>query len=244
MEGDIPSVDIRIRAKQLENKGVEDLRDALDDFNQVTGLVNSGNRELFLKAILLVSDPDAFKQRDDNLTLEEEEQKMLELDSEPEKPDSKPNTRFPQFWRYDRHKWGHLPWPLWRIILLCAIGAVVQGWDEAAVNGAQQWYQAAFQKFIDVPSGLSNAIRPQPGIVGLINGAPYLCCVLSCWLTPFLNDKLGRRGTIFLCAIFSVAFAFAQAFAQTWWELLIYRLLMGIGKSLLTQQFLPRHILP
>ena len=30
-----------------------------------------------------------------------------------------------------------LPWPMWQLVLLCGLGAMVQGWDEAAVNGGK-----------------------------------------------------------------------------------------------------------
>ncbi len=34
----------------------------------------------------------------------------------------------------DWSKWRQ-PWPLWRLVAICALGAAVQGWDESAVNG-------------------------------------------------------------------------------------------------------------
>ncbi|KAK5083271.1 hypothetical protein LTR70_008238 [Exophiala xenobiotica] len=232
MDSEIPSVDIRVRAKLLWGKKLPALQGTLKDFYCATGIkILQGDSELWGKAILLVQNPKAFPDPDGDhgLKLTGEEEKMLELDREPRKKKPKREGRFPTFEKNDYKKWRHLPWSLWRIIILCALGAATQGWSEAAVNCAQQWFQPAFQKFIDVPHDLHNQVDRQPGIVGLINGAPYLCCVISCWLTPLLNEKLGRRGTIFWSTIFSIASPILQLFAQSWWELFIYRLLMGVA---------------
>lgn len=51
----------------------------------------------------------------------------------------------------------------------------------------------------------------------------------GCWLSDPLNFYLGRRGTIFLAAIFCLLPVLGSAFAHTWEQLLICRLLLGIG---------------
>lgn len=157
------------------------------------------------------------------LQLTEREQNYLERDRID-------NTDEPRNWKTDMKKW-RLPWPLWRLVILCALGALVQGWDESAVNSAQLFYQPAFKIYIggEGHSIPPHGITPQPWIVGLINSAPYLCCVFSCWLTQPMNAIVGRRGTIFVACIFSAAFALAQAFSQSWEVLFIFRFLMGLG---------------
>lgn len=101
--------------------------------------------------------------------------------------------------------------------------------SEVVVNGAQQWYQVAFHTFIDNTTLDGKFYAGQPEIYGLINSAPYLCCVLSIWLTPWLNRKLGRRGTIFWSSLFSVLSPVLQALSRNKWELFAFRLLMGVG---------------
>ncbi|BGP66112.1 hypothetical protein NBRC10512v2_007507 [Rhodotorula toruloides] len=67
-------------------------------------------------------------------------------------------------------------------------------------------------------------------ILGLINGAPYLCCaVLGCWLTAPLNNWLGRRGTIFLTAFISAAACIWSACTSTRWNLFAARFVLGLG---------------
>lgn len=147
---------------------------------------------------------------------------MLDLEAEPTKHPPKPKSRWPRLVRPDLQKWHSLPAGVKHVIIVCGLGATVQGIDQAVVNGAQGLYLSAF----NVPLAGSKGYT---WTAGLINAAPYLCCVVTCWLTPWLNSFLGRRGTIFWCAMFSIFFAFAQFFAQSWEELLAFRLLMGIG---------------
>ncbi|MCJ1427554.1 Solute carrier 2 (Facilitated glucose transporter) member 8 [Sticta canariensis] len=149
------------------------------------------------------------------------------------KRDEIDTTDEPRTWKTDKKKW-RLPRPLWRLVTLCALGALIQGWDEAAVNSAQQFYQPAFKMYIEnndtsTIDALSSNIPGRPWLVGLVNSAPYLCCVLSCWLTQPLNAVFGRRGTIFIASLFSAAFAFTQAFSQSWQVLFAFRFLMGVG---------------
>lgn len=49
-------------------------------------------------------------------------------------------------------------------------------------ESAQVYYQDAL------------GIKGKDGWVGLVNGAPYLCCAFSCWLNYPLNKLLNRRG--------------------------------------------------
>jgi len=52
----------------------------------------------------------------------------------------------------------------------------------------------------------------------------------GCWLSDPLNYKLGRRGTIFFAAMFCLLTVIGSGFAQTWQQLLVCRLLLGIGE--------------
>lgn len=70
-------------------------------------------------------------------------------------------------------------------------------------------------------------------LVGLVNAGPYIgSALIGCWLSDPVNFYLGRRGTIFISAIFCLITPIGGALTQTWEELLITRLLMGIGMGL------------
>lgn len=114
------------------------------------------------------------------------------------------------------HRWDQ-PFMLYFLCSLCAGSAIVQGMDQTAVNGAQEFYYDTF--------GIDD-----PLMRGLINGAPYLCSALfGCWTSPYLNNWVGRRGTIFISCFFSVATGFWMAVADTWYNLFIARLGLGLA---------------
>ena len=52
------------------------------------------------------------------------------------------------------------------------------------------------------------------------------------WLSDPINDIIGRRGTIFLAAIFSLLAPIGSACTQHWGELVACRILLGIGMGL------------
>ncbi|KAJ5749675.1 Major facilitator superfamily domain general substrate transporter [Penicillium manginii] len=123
------------------------------------------------------------------------------------------------------HKWRQ-PKALYFTIILCSIGAAVQGWDQTGSNGANLSFPDAF----GIPE--DGNVRNQ-WLVGIVNAAPYIASAcLGCWLSDPCNRILGRRGTIFISAIFCVITPIGSAFAQNWQQLFIIRLLLGIGMGL------------
>ncbi|KAJ5918825.1 hypothetical protein N7454_009969 [Penicillium verhagenii] len=123
------------------------------------------------------------------------------------------------------HKWRQ-PKALYFTIILCSIGAAVQGWDQTGSNGANLSFPEAF----GIPGDKS--IKNQ-WIIGLINAAPYIAsAVLGCWLSDPINRILGRRGTIFISAIFCVLTPIGSALSQNWHQLFVTRLLLGLGMGL------------
>lgn len=63
--------------------------------------------------------------------------------------------------------------------------------------------------------------------------APYIASAgIGCWLSDPCNRLFARRGTIFIAAVFCVLSPIGGACAQTWPQLLVTRLLLGIGMGL------------
>jgi hypothetical protein len=119
------------------------------------------------------------------------------------------------------HKW-RIPSVLLLTVITCSIGAAVQGWDQTGSNGANLDFPKAYN--IDKDTTHDNLI------VGLVNAAPYIgTAVLGCWLSDPINDFVGRRGTIFFSANFCLWPVIGSAFCATWQQLLVCRLLLGIG---------------
>ncbi|KAL4914368.1 hypothetical protein BDW62DRAFT_190433 [Aspergillus aurantiobrunneus] len=118
--------------------------------------------------------------------------------------------------REKTHRWQQ-PFMMYFMTILCAGSAIVQGMDQTAVNGAQEYY---FPEF-----GVTNS-----WLQGFINGAPYLCsCLVGCWTTAPLNRYFGRRGCIFISCFVSFAATFWMCAAHTWWNLLLGRFMLGLA---------------
>lgn len=74
------------------------------------------------------------------------------------------------------HKWRQ-PRALYFTVILCSVGAAVQGWDQTGSNGANLTWPVAF----GVPDSPGSS-PPVPGvnyatnswIVGIVNAGPYI----------------------------------------------------------------------
>lgn len=65
-----------------------------------------------------------------------------------------------------------------------------------------------------------------------ITHRPKLTLYSASWISDPINDLIGRRGTIFLGAIFSLFAPIGQAVSQSWIQILVCRILLGIGMGL------------
>ncbi|KAF2766790.1 hypothetical protein EJ03DRAFT_168353 [Teratosphaeria nubilosa] len=130
-----------------------------------------------------------------------------------------------------RTRWKH-PLSLYVTIVVCSIGAAVQGWDQTGSNGANLSFPVEFGIGKGETKGDPHQNRDS-WLVGLVNAGPYIgSAFIGCWLSDPLNNYLGRRGAIFISAVFCVLTPIGGALTQTWEELFITRLLMGIGMGL------------
>ena len=100
--------------------------------------------------------------------------------------------------------------------------ADTRDWDQTGSNGANLSFPEAFH--INRKDGID------PWIVGFINAAPYLAAALfGCWMSDPLNFPLGRRTTIFIAGTFCLLSVIGSGLSQTWVQLLVTRILMGVG---------------
>ncbi|KAK1449170.1 hypothetical protein CMEL01_08485 [Colletotrichum melonis] len=135
------------------------------------------------------------------------------------------------------HRWKH-PWALYYTIILNSIAAAIQGWDQTGSNGAN----LSFPTALGIPDTAGSSCGPVANegdcaknswIIGLVNSMPYITiCLFAGWISDPLNDLLGRRGVIFIAAIFSLLAPFGMALSQTWGQLAACRMLLGIGMGL------------
>lgn len=131
-----------------------------------------------------------------------------------------------------------LPKILYATIILNSIAAAIQGWDQTGSNGANLTFSTRFGIPDDAKycaeNGISDAECTKNGwIVGFVNACPYIAIALFCaWISDPVNEYIGRRGTIFVAAIFSVLAPIGSGLTQTWGQLAACRVLLGIGMGL------------
>jgi MFS family permease len=131
-----------------------------------------------------------------------------------------------------------LPKTLYMTIVLNSIAAAIQGWDQTGSNGANLTFAARFGIPDDGAYCEANGISADEctrnaWIVGFVNSCPYIAIALFCaWISDPVNEYLGRRGTIFVAAIFSVFAPIGSGLSQSWAQLAICRVLLGIGMGL------------
>ncbi|KAK8094383.1 hypothetical protein PG997_001068 [Apiospora hydei] len=96
------------------------------------------------------------------------------------------------------------------------------GWDQEGSNGANLSFPLEF--------GIDGKDDRSVFLVGLINSAPYIgSAFIGCWISDPLNNYLGRKWTIFLSAVVCLLTPIGGAVTQNWEQLLVTRLLLGIG---------------
>ncbi|OCK79526.1 MFS transporter [Lepidopterella palustris CBS 459.81] len=131
------------------------------------------------------------------------------------------------------HRWKH-PRILYFTIILNSIAAAIQGWDQTGSNGANLTF---FNDFGIPDSGpiceAAGTCDKNSWLIGFINSCPYIAIALfAAWISDPVNNLLGRRGTIFLGAIFSLLSPIGSATTQHWGQLVACRILLGIGMGL------------
>ncbi|KXT01595.1 hypothetical protein AC579_8959 [Pseudocercospora musae] len=136
----------------------------------------------------------------------------------------------------ETRRWKH-PWALYMTITLNSIAAAIQGWDQEGSNGANlSWPQDL--KIPDSPplcgaSSEDQLCIDRTWLVGFVNSCPYIAiCLFTAWISDPINDWVGRRGTIFIAAIFSLLAPIGSACVQTWGQLVACRILLGVGMGL------------
>lgn len=127
-----------------------------------------------------------------------------------------------------------LPRTLYLTIILNSVAAAIQGWDQTGSNGANLTFGEAF----GIPDSGAQCLEAgtcekNSWIIGFVNSCPYIAIALFCaWISDPVNELVGRRGTIFIAAIFSLLAPIGSGLTQKWGQLAACRVLLGIGMGL------------
>ncbi|KAH9214579.1 putative polyol transporter 5 [Leptodontidium sp. 2 PMI_412] len=131
------------------------------------------------------------------------------------------------------HKWKH-PRILYMTIVLNSIAACVQGWDQTGSNGANLTFAIQMGISDNRDYCFTDSVCSRNSwLVGFVNSAPYIAiCLFAAWISDPVNHFLGRRGTIFIAAVFSVLAPIGSGLTQKWGQLVACRVLLGLGMGL------------
>ncbi|KAI0378902.1 hypothetical protein F5Y04DRAFT_136548 [Hypomontagnella monticulosa] len=103
------------------------------------------------------------------------------------------------------------------VILTVSLAAFLQGFVQSSINGA-----SLFADKLDPP--------PTEWMLGAANASPFFfAALLGCWISLPINDRIGRRGAMFVAACLIFASSLGSAFCNTWLQLLLVRIVNGVG---------------
>lgn len=127
---------------------------------------------------------------------------------------------------------------MFTVILTVSLAAFLQGFVQSSINGASL-YATEF----GLPNVTSTRVnfttiadensRPQldDWKLGATNASPFFfAAFVGCWLSLPLNDRIGRRGAMAVAACLIFASSLGSAWCSSWRELLLVRIVNGIGK--------------
>ncbi|MGV9825270.1 sugar porter family MFS transporter [Gordonia sp. NPDC003429] len=101
------------------------------------------------------------------------------------------------------------------VTIAAAVGGFLFGFDSSVVNGAVDSIQSTFG-LGDLFTGFAVAIA-------------LLGCVVGAWFAGQLADVWGRKRVMLLGSVLFVISAIGTAYTQTVWDLLLWRVLGGLG---------------
>ena len=106
---------------------------------------------------------------------------------------------------------------------------LLRGWGQSSINGSNLGWPDNFGFCVDLQNPKSE--WHDIWLFGLLNASPYLSAALvGCWMSDPLNEHVyGRRGAIFIAALFSFSSVIGAAYVDDWKPLLACRVLLGVG---------------
>jgi MFS family permease len=116
------------------------------------------------------------------------------------------------------------------IIITVSLAAFLQGHVQASINAADIYAMDPSRNPLQLP------INAMTWSSGAMNAMPYFTAALlgSPMALP-INICMGRRGALTVSAILIIASSIGSAFAQTWLELLLVRIIAGVGVIYIAQ---------
>lgn len=109
------------------------------------------------------------------------------------------------------------------IIITVSLAAFLQGHVQASINAADI-YATDVSNPLHLPKG------DETWTSGAMNAMPYFtAALLGSPMSLPINICIGRRGALTVSAFLIIASSIGSAFCQTWLQLLLVRIIAGVG---------------
>ncbi|KAG9514313.1 MFS general substrate transporter, partial [Aureobasidium melanogenum] len=116
------------------------------------------------------------------------------------------------------------------LLFTCAIAAIVQGWSQESIVGANLEWPQDLRIATKIDNEPTEYIKDGLRYFGIVNAMPYFAAsVLGAWVSDPITYVYGRRTALFFAAICSFAAPIGSAYCKTWYQLLACRLIQGVG---------------
>ncbi|KAH0274212.1 MFS general substrate transporter, partial [Aureobasidium melanogenum] len=116
------------------------------------------------------------------------------------------------------------------LLFTCAVAAIVQGWSQESIVGANLKWPQDLRIATKIDNEPTEYINDGLRYFGIVNAMPYFAAsVLGAWVSDPITYVYGRRTALFFAAICSFAAPIGSAYCRTWYQLLACRLVQGVG---------------
>ena len=201
--------DLGIIENPLRRIDEDDLDSDIRAFHEAEGLKDVVSVNVLTRGGHVARDEEGFQAEGD---LSEPEEKALK------------NEKVSSIWQESKE--------LKVILLTCFVASIVQGWAQGAIVGANQ----SWPDELGLKTGLTGSTKEKgrTGDLWRFSATNAIVYFSASTLGAFFCDPLteivtGRRGALFVSAIFTFAASIGAAYSHSWQELFATRVLLGIG---------------
>lgn len=126
-----------------------------------------------------------------------------------------------------------MKWKLLGVTIIAALGGLLFGFDTAVISGTTDWLKAGFvlQIMHDLQSSFPSVAEDRllSFLLGFTVASALMGTIIGSLAVGRPTDAFGRRGVLFILAIFYFISAIGCALAWNWWSFVISRFLGGLA---------------
>jgi MFS family permease len=128
-------------------------------------------------------------------------------------------------------KWESLSKAHVLLLVACSMGALTQGWDMSAINGATLFWLWSDNGWDSIDVDITTSPSVFVDEIGLVIAAPLISGAFFALFCACPLSVFGRRTILFAAALVSSLASLASGLVHNWRQLLALRLLLGLGTA-------------